>query len=288
MSLWDDLLVLLVGLLTGMALGALGSGGSILAMPAFVYALGMPVKSAVAASLVVVGAVSLLGAIMARRRCAIFGCPGQEADIRVALLFAAGGLVCSYTGARAATFLPDSAQMLLFGAVVIAACIAMARRKDAERALLEQSGPLAARFALWAVPPLGLAVGLLTGLVGVGGGFLIVPTLTLLVEMPVKKAIATSLWVIAANCATGLLGYIGRVPIEWIAVAWFIAAAIPGMMTGQHIARIANPLRLQRAFAALLLMIGVFTVTQALLAHRLEAAKKSSTGRAIINSTLQQ
>lgn len=288
MSPWDDLLVLLVGLLTGMALGALGSGGSILAMPAFVYALGMPVKSAVAASLVVVGAVSLLGAVMARRRCVLFGCPCQEADIRIALLFAAGGLVGSYTGARAATFLPDSAQMLLFGAVVVAACIAMARRTDVERAPLEQSGLSAARFALWAVPPLGLAVGLLTGLVGVGGGFLIVPALTLLVEMPVKQAIATSLWVIVANCATGLLGYIGRVPIAWIAVAWFITAAIPGMMAGQHIARIANPPRLQKAFAAFLLLIGVFTVTQTLLAHRTEAAKKDGASRAVVNGSFRR
>jgi uncharacterized membrane protein YfcA len=278
----DDLLVLLMGFLTGIALGALGSGGSSLAMPAFAYALGMPVKSAVAASLVVVGMVSLLGAAMARRRCVVFGCPGQEADIGVALLFAAGGLVGSYTGARAGTLLPDSMQMLLFGVVVSVACIAMFRRKE-EESSQKPSTPAVASYALWSVPPLGLAVGLLTGLVGVGGGFLIVPALTLLVGIPVKKAMATSLWVIAANCATGLLGYVGRVPIAWIAVAVFIAAAMPGMMFGQYIARITNPRRLQKAFAGFLLLIGLFTVTQTLWAHRLEATKKSDLGYTLFN-----
>lgn len=261
-----DLLLLLLGGLTGLALGALGSGGSILALPAFVYAAGLPVKSAVATSLAVVGMTSLIGAVLAQRRCKTFGCPGQEVDARIAGLFMLGGLVGAFTGARLSHLLPDSVQMLLFAAAIGTAAIGMLRRRNAG---IVRKKPAAPRptpaLPFWfAIPLLGLGVGLLTGTVGVGGGFLIVPALTLLANVPVKRAAATSLWIIAANAGTGMLGHLGSVPIAWEPAGLFMGASLLGMIAGQSVARIARPQKLQAAFAVFLLLVGGFTLARTL------------------------
>src|SRR5215472_2020950 len=126
----QDLLFPGLGLLTGFALGSLGSGGSILALPAFVYAAELPVKSAVATSLAVVGMTSLVGAALAQIRCHKRGCPGQEVDLRMAALFALGSLVSSLVGTHLAHSLPDRAQMLLFACVILAASLGMLLRKE--------------------------------------------------------------------------------------------------------------------------------------------------------------
>jgi len=256
-----ELLLPVLGLITGFVLGTLGSGGSALALPAFVYAAGLPVKSAVATSLAVVGATSLVGAILAKRRCHTHGCPGQEVDIRVALLFAVGGIAGSYGGARLASHISDRSQMLLFACVIAGAATAMFRRKR------EESGgvPCEKTCAEWVIPFLGLGIGVLTGVVGVGGGFLFVPALTLLAGIPMKRAASTSLWIIAANSATGVVGYLGHTPIAWSAAAVFLSMSILGVLAGQHICRTAKPQGLQTAFAVFLLLVGTYTVARTLL-----------------------
>ncbi|MCC6730246.1 MAG: sulfite exporter TauE/SafE family protein [Chthonomonadales bacterium] len=257
----QQLLTLLFGLLTGLSLGALGSGGSILALPGFVYGAGLAVKPAVATSLLVVGATSLIGALMAWRRCAARGCPGQEADPRAAALFAAGGVGGAFAGARAGSMLPDAAQMALFTVAVLAAAVGMYRRASRQAAADTVEAP---RRPIAPLPLalLGGGVGLLTGAVGVGGGFLIVPALTLAAGMPVKRAIATSLWVITANAATGSLGYHGRVPVAWGFGALFLLASAVGMALGQRLARGARPRGLQRAFALFLVLVGLASGAQ--------------------------
>lgn len=251
-----DLLLPVLGLITGFLLGALGSGGSILAMPAFVYAAGLPVKSAVATSLAVVGATSLIGAILARRHCQTQGCPGQEVDTRVAVLFALGGIAGSFAGARAAGLLTDTVQLLLFAGVMLGAAIGMLRNSKID----ETAGVSRSARPVWLVPALGVGVGLLTGVVGVGGGFLIVPALTLLAGVPVKRAASTSLWIIAANSATGMLGYLGHVPVAWEMAGVFLAMSVIGISMGQRIGRTAKPQGLQTAFAIFLVMVGGYTV----------------------------
>ncbi|MDQ2730226.1 MAG: sulfite exporter TauE/SafE family protein [Armatimonadota bacterium] len=265
------LLLPLFGLLTGLSLGALGSGGSILALPAFLYAGGLPVKSAVATSLGVVGATSLIGALMASWSCRQSRCEGQEVDVRVAVLFSAGGLLGSFGGARLAHFVPDQVQMLVFSAAVVAAAIGMVRRALQTTVLpSERNGQdtlsvsSIQNYRPWFVPLSGFGVGVLTGIIGVGGGFLIVPVLTLLARIPVKRAISTSLWVIAANSAAGVLGYIGHVPIAWSSAGAFLATGIVGMAVGQALARWAQPRGLQIAFAIFLLVVGGFTVFKTL------------------------
>jgi uncharacterized membrane protein YfcA len=265
-----DLLLPLLGLVTGLLLGLLGSGGSILALPAFVYAAGLPVKSSVATSLAVVGATSLIGAILAKRRCSTHGCPGQEVDGRVTALMTVGGLAGAFAGSRLAALVPAEAQMLLFGLVMLGAAAGMLRRRPQERCDLllgktKVADPAAPPRFL--VLPLGVGVGLLTGVVGVGGGFLIVPALTLLARVPVKRAAAMSLWIIAANSLAGLVGYLGHVPIAWGAAGLFLAVAVVGLGAGQRLAARAQPQGLQTAFALFLVVVGCFTLFKTQIAH---------------------
>ena len=266
-----DLLLPLLGLVTGLLLGTLGSGGSILALPAFVYAAGLPVKSSVATSLAVVGATSLIGAILAKRRCSTHGCPGQEVDGRVTALMTVGGLAGAFAGSRLAALVPAQAQMLLFGLVMLGAAAGMLRRRPQKQYVLTASNQgtrIAGKTEAAESPapprllvlPLGVGVGLLTGVVGVGGGFLIVPALTLLARVPVKRAAAMSLWIIAANSAAGLVGYLGHVPVAWGAAGLFLAVAVVGLIAGQRLAARAQPQGLQTAFALFLVVVGVFTV----------------------------
>jgi len=258
-----DLLLPLLGLVTGLLLGMLGSGGSILALPAFVYAAGLPVKSAVATSLAVVGATSLIGAILAKRRCSTHGCPGQEVDGRVTALMTVGGLTGAFAGSRLAALVPAEVQMLLFGLVMVGAAAGMLRPRPQEACDLPAGKTEAAESPApprLLVLPLGVGVGLLTGVVGVGGGFLIVPALTLLARVAVKRAASMSLWIIAANSAAGMVGYLGHVPIAWGAADLFLGFAVAGLIAGQRLAARAQPQGLQRAFALFLVVVGAFTI----------------------------
>lgn len=262
--LLPSLLVLSGGVLTGALLGLLGSGGSILAMPAFIYIAHIPVKSAIATSLAVVGATSLIGATLAKRRCNVYGCPGQEVDPKITALFAIGGLFGAFGGAKLSPFLPAKLQMILFACVMLGAATGMLKRKaEPDAPSPSHKAPLPA----FAVLPLGASIGLLTGLVGVGGGFLIVPALSIAAKMPLKRAMNTSLWIIAVNSFMGALGYIGRVPIDWNAAVAFLAGSGIGMAAGQNWGRSISPRRLQIAFAGLLITLGAFTLAQNLWRH---------------------
>lgn len=198
-------------------------------------------------------------------------------DARVAVLFVAGGLVGAFVGARLAMFLPDSAQMLLFALTLLAAAAAMHRRATEPGETVATAPATPVSRPAWLVPMLGAGVGMLTGIMGVGGGFLIVPALTLLAGMPVKRAAATSLWIIAANSATGMLGYLGRVPIAWGTAGLFLAVALVGMIAGLQVARTATPRRLQAAFALFLVLVGLFTIAKSL---RFQQAAPAASGQA--------
>lgn len=278
-----DLLLPLLGLATGLLLGLLGSGGSLLALPAFVYAAGLPVKSSVATSLAVVGATSLIGAILAKRRCSTHGCPGQEVDGRVTALMTVGGLAGAFAGSRLAVLVPAEAQMLLFGLVMLGAAAGMLRRLPEERCdrpVRKTDAAVSPAPPRLLVLPLGMGVGLLTGVVGVGGGFLIVPALTLLARVPVKRAASMSLWIIAANSAAGLVGYLGHVPIAWGAAGVFLAVALAGLVAGQRFAARAQPQGLQKAFAVFLVLVGCFTITKTQTAPSRPAHSTVSSPRA--------
>jgi uncharacterized protein len=254
---------LVLAAVIGLTLGLLGGGGSILTVPVFVYVLGFGPKEAIAMSLAVVGATSLFGAAGHWR--------AGNVNLRVALVFGAVAMVGTFGGARLASLVSGAFQLALFAVVMLAAAVFMLRdRRPDPVAHPDRPGP---GVALVVVE--GLAVGLLTGLVGVGGGFLIVPALVLLARIPMKQAVGTSLLVIAMKSLTGFLGYVDQVSVDWGFMAGFTAASIGGILAGAYLVRYVRPDRLKRAFAVFLLVMGAYILYRngaAFLPHRDAAA----------------
>lgn len=235
----------LLGLLLGISLGAVGGGGSILAVPIFVYVYGQPVKASIAMALSVVGATSLVGGVSHAR--------SGRVDARAILFFAPGAMLATFIGSRLAQLLDDRQQLTLFGIVLLTASALMFR--DSISPLKE--GPSAGRHPI-AMTIIGAGVGLLTGLIGVGGGFLIVPALVLLGEVPMRDAVGTSLFIIALNSAVGFAGYIGRVSIHWQGTAVFLGCAVAGVLLGSRMSARMPPHRLKRISSAFLLLVAAY------------------------------
>ncbi|HET7464681.1 MAG TPA: sulfite exporter TauE/SafE family protein [Longimicrobium sp.] len=249
------MMMLLAGVcaaLIGLSLGLLGGGGSILTVPVFVYLLGFEAKEAIAGSLLVVGATSLFGAVGHWR--------AGNVNLRVAAVFGAVAMAGAYLGARLAAFVSGGAQLTLFAGVMLLAAWFMFRPSKAPRD--DAAGGPVRAMPLWLIAAEGLGVGLLTGLVGVGGGFLIVPALVLLGRVPMKQAVGTSLLVIAMNSAAGFAGYWGRVTVAWGFLALFAAVAVAGILLGTRLSRRVPQHALRRAFAVLLLVMGSFVLYQ--------------------------
>jgi uncharacterized protein len=245
-----------LALLVGLSLGLLGGGGSILTVPILVYALGFEAKQAIAMSLAIVGTTSLLGALSHWR--------AGNVNLRVAALFGVVAMAGTYPGARLAVYFSGAAQLVLFALVMLLAAFFMLR---GQRVTLraETSAPQGAALAEMPLAKIaleGLAVGVLTGLVGVGGGFLIVPALVLLGKVPIKEAVGTSLLVIALKSAAGFAGYFGQVEIPWGAMLTFTGVAALGIVGGAFLVRVVSPTSLQRAFGLFLVAMGAFILYQ--------------------------
>jgi uncharacterized protein len=255
--------------LIGLSLGLLGGGGSILTVPIFVYVLGFGPKEAIAMSLAVVGAVSVFGAVGHWRV--------GNVNARVALAFGGVAMFGTYLGARLAVFFSGGAQLALFAVVMLLAAFFMFRQRKPvvpELAILDErpggegdggaggGGVPLARMPLGLIVAEGLAVGVLTGLVGVGGGFLIVPALVLLGRLPMKQAVGTSLVVIAMKSAAGFAGYLGQVEVPWSFMGLFTLVAVVGIVGGTFLVRYVPQAVLQRAFAVFLVLMGGFILYQ--------------------------
>ncbi len=245
---------LLLAALIGVSLGLLGGGGSILAVPIFVYVLDFGAKEAIASSLAVVGLTSLTGAVGHWR--------AGNVNLRVALPFGAVAVAGTYLGARLAVFFSGAAQLLLFGGVMLVAAFFMFRDKDPVDGGSGGNGTPSGVKAYGLIVAEGLAVGVLTGLVGVGGGFLIVPALVLIGRMPMKTAVGTSLLVISMKGVSGVLGYVGQVELQWTFLALFSTVAIAGSFAGAYLARFVPQEMLKKAFAGFLIFMGIFIVYQ--------------------------
>ena len=242
----------------GISLGLIGGGGSVLALPILVYILEVPTKSAIPMTLVIVGTVSLLGVL-----------PHWKAgnlNWKAAAMFGLATMLGAYGGARLATWVPATIQLLLFGVVMLLAAIFMIRKSrrpvaPSTDALAYYPKPICRWCWLW-LPTEGLGVGILTGLVGVGGGFAIVPALVLLASVPIKEAIGTSLLVIALNSVTGFLGYWGQVDIEVPLMISMTIAASLGTLPGAYLARYVSAQQLQKGFGYFLLAMAAFVLFQ--------------------------
>lgn len=235
--------------LMGLSLGLLGGGGSILTVPIFVYVLGFGPKESIAMGLAVVGATSLMGAASHWRE--------GNVDLKAALTFGGLAMAGTYGGARLAAFVPGAVQLTLFAVVMLVAAWFMFRNGRGEQAAPGSDEVTPAPPFLVTVL-VSMSVGLLTGLVGVGGGFLIVPALVLFARLPMKQAVGSSLLVIALNSFVGFAGYVGQVQVPWGLLGGFTVLAVGGILVGTWAARFITPRALKRAFSVFLLVMGVF------------------------------
>ena len=232
--------------LIGLSLGMLGGGGSILTVPVLVYVMGFAAKPAIALSLPIVGITSLVGAVVHWRL--------GNVRLRTAAPFGLLAMVGAFLGAKLAVFLSGAAQLSLLSIVMLVAAAFMMRgTRSVEASSSRSPSPVL-------IVPVALGVGLLTGLVGIGGGFLVVPALVLLAGVPMRQAVGTSLVVIAMNSASGFLGYLGNVAIDWAFLAGFTAVAVLGMLIGSALSRRVPQAALRRAFAVFLIATGSFVL----------------------------
>lgn len=239
--------------LIGLSLGTLGGGGSTLTVPIFVYVMGFEAKRAIAMSFPVVGGTSLVGALSHWRH--------GNVRWRTAFIFGIVAMVASFASAHLlAPLLAGETQLLLLGAVMLVAAISMFRNAGGRRELADAAEDATLSWPL--LSGTAIVVGMLTGLLGVGGGFLIVPALALLAHMPIKPAVGTSLVIIAMNTLSGYLGYAGTVDVPWGFVLGFTAIAVVGILVGTRVVHAATPAQLKRAFAIFLLLVGAFVLYQ--------------------------
>lgn len=235
----------------GVSLGLFGSGGSILTVPVLLYVLGHEPKVAIAESLGIVGGIALLNVVPHARRGFV--------DLRTALLFGIPGMFGTYAGAWVSAWVSGVVQILFFAAVMLAAAALMWRRGGKPS---HENTALRPRAVLKIVGD-GLAVGVLTGFVGVGGGFLIVPALVLLGGLGMRVAVGTSLLVIAMKSATGFWKYHqvlseSGVAVDWGTMGTFIALGFVGGLGGKRLSSILEPQQLARGFALFLVLMALF------------------------------
>jgi len=246
--------VLLVGYalaaLIGLSLGVMGGGGSILTVPIFVYVLGFDPKLAIAMRLPVVGGTSLIGAVSHWRE--------GNVRLKTAALFRVIAMAGAYAGARLAILFSGSLQLALLAIVMLIAAVSMFRSARRDRRVVSNSTPESTAMSLGLLVPVALGVGLLTGLVGIGGGFLVVPALVLLAHVSMTQAVGTSLLVIAMNSLSGLLGYLGQARMPWGFMFGFTAVAAVGILAGTWLVRFVSQAALKQGFAAFLLLMGTF------------------------------
>lgn len=246
-------LTYLLALVIGVALGMLGGGGSILTVPVFTYVAHLDPKVAIASSLPVVAVSSAFGAVGHWR--------AGNVHLRTALTFGVVAMAGGFTGARIAQFVPGQIQLLLFSLVMLGAAFSMLR--GARGGGQEHTASLASpSLPLTTIVPLGLGVGMLTGVVGVGGGFLIVPALAQVARLPMRAAVGTSLMVITMNAAAGTAGYIGRVDLPFGLLVPFTSVAVIGILAGTGASQRVPQQTLRRAFAVLLLLVAAFILVQ--------------------------
>lgn len=251
-------------LLIGFCLGLMGSGGSIVTVPVLTWVLGQAEKVAIAGSLAIVGLISLVAAIPYARERLI--------DYRSGLLFGVPGMAGAYVGAGASRYVSGGTQILVFSAVVLLAAASMLRPGRAPAAGAGQPRPAPL------VAALGLIVGVVTGFVGVGGGFLIVPALTFLGGLPMRRAVGTSLLIIATTSSTGFLKHRTvlaefGLELDWRVIATFSALGITGSLLGKVMGDKIPQSGLRRAFAGFLLAIGAFILLTKFPGHHLVASR---------------
>ncbi len=241
----DWILIILMGALVGFFLGFFGSGGSVLTVPILVYVLGLDPKEAIVSSLVIVGVTALAGGFQKIRQ--------HQVCYKIALIFGGFGVVGAFGGAKLSVLFSGSQQLIIFAILMLAAAFFMLKNKKTN----EASGSQMCRMNMGLASSLGLGVGGLTGLVGVGGGFLIVPALSQLGGLHLTVAMGTSLLIITLNALAGVLGYLGVIQMDLPLIFVFMAASSLMSMIGSHVGSKMNAIKMKKVFAGFIILIGV-------------------------------
>lgn len=256
-----DILGYFGALIAGLVMGLIGGGGSILSVPILVYLLGLNPIVATAYSLFVVGTTSAIGAFQNFKKGLI--------DIKTAIIFATPALITVYLTRRfLVPMIPDVVLsvgdfkitntifiMLLFAVIMLLASISMIRsKKDAPDE--KKTSEVNYNFPVIAIE--GILVGLLTGLVGAGGGFLIIPALVLLAKIPMKKAIGTSLLIIAVKSLIGFLGDINNLEIDWLFLLSFTGLSVIGIIIGVYLSKYISGKKLKKSFGYFTLIMAFY------------------------------
>ncbi len=259
----------LLALLVGLSLGLIGGGGSILTVPILVYILGIHPVLATSYSLFIVGSTSLVGAVDQYRKGLV--------NIRTALLFGASSITTVFLTRKVLLpLIPEKLfsiqgftctwpilTMLLFAALMVLAAIAMIR--DRRPTNTEENNP--SKHSLFRLITAGIGIGLVTGLLGAGGGFLLIPVLVLLLHLPMKQAIGTSLLIIALNSLIGFAGDAGHFTIHWSFLLIITAFSILGIFAGVRLARRLEGEKLKKTFGWFVLLMGCYIFIHEIILH---------------------
>jgi uncharacterized membrane protein YfcA len=247
------MLVLLAALaiLIGILLGLLGGGGSILTVPVLVYLAGLSTKSAIVTSLVVVCITSFIAVVNHAKAGRVCWKTGTT--------FGMAGMAGAFMGGRIAAYIPDPILLVLFASVMLAASLAMIRNKKGKESTRQVGEPLCPQnLPVAAILFDGLLVGLITGLVGVGGGFLLVPALNYLAGLPMHAAIGTSLFIIVIQAIAALAGHASHFEINLPLTALVTGCAIMGSFIGSQLSGKISSEYLKRGFGIFVFLLGSF------------------------------
>lgn len=248
-------------LIIGIVLGLIGGGGSILTVPVLVYLLAINPVTATAYSLFVVGASALVGAFKNMQK--------KLVDFRTAIVFSIPAFIAVYaTRKYMVPAIPESlfsiggfeitkniGIMLFFAIIMILASVSMIRENGKKKADAEK---ISYNYPLIIIE--GIVVGVLTGIVGAGGGFLIIPALVLLAKLPMKKAVATSLLIIAIKSLIGFIGDVQNMNIDWLFLAIFTGLSVVGMFVGIYLNKFIDGKKLKKGFGWFVLLMGVYII----------------------------
>lgn len=254
------LIPILIGFFTGLVLGVFGSGGGIVTTPALIYLLHIPVKSSIAMSLGIIAITGIVAVIQYWRR--------GHVNLKIAILFSLFSMSGSYLGSYLGLFTPPWVQLITFSVVMyIAAWKLLSRDKGRPAKSTDLETNQLKSVVIWVLRMgiVGLLVGILAGLIGVGGGFMIVPALVLLSGMPMKEAIGTALIIVTLNSIAGFAGYLGHVYINYALVGEFAIVAFFGSLLGSYITHRLSPNHLKIAFGIFLLFAATGILLKTLL-----------------------
>jgi len=263
----NELFGYVAALIIGIVLGLIGGGGSILTVPVFVYLLGISPVIATGYSLFVVGITSLIGGSLYARKGLV--------DVKTAVVFAIPAFISVYLTRRYfIPIIPDVifetswfmltrgvALMLFFGVIMLLAAYSMIREKNVTND--EESGELKFNYPLILIE--GLFVGVITGLVGAGGGFIIIPALVLLAKLPMKKAVGTSLIIIAVKSLIGFIGDVQNIVVDWNFLLVFSGIAIVGILIGIYLNNFIPGKKLKKSFGWFVIVMAVYILLKELV-----------------------